>query len=264
MRSWRYAVPVVGALLIFIVLGLTVRHPGSWMIYLACVVAVCLAVTLALRFGAASALPSFLQLLMAPLFLAVGASSLLLFLEGPVQRQWLALVSAGLLLLFWENLRRYIWERERYHTEAIETISLFVSLVAIWLTAELLTRVTFDPSLLSLRLQPIIYALAAAVFLLVVFMLHYQSVWLSRYEPNRAFLLAIVLSLITSEMFWIMSFLPFSTDVRAFLVALSYYVFASLGRAHLDGTLTSRLIRRYAYVVLITAAAVLATARWLI
>lgn len=207
---------------------------------------------------------SWWHLLSTPVLLSGVSVVLLLFLETQNGRQLLILLSAFLVGLFWENLRRHAEAAESYPKNYLESASLLIHVAVVWFGSAGFFRLLLDPTILPPNLATNAYAIFTVVILITVFLLDYRAIWLSRYPRESVTLLLIVESLLIGEFFWMLNFLPFSPDVKAMLVAIAYYTVAAMARAHFDGTLRLVVARRYVYFVLLISAAVLVTAKWLV
>ncbi len=104
----------------------------------------------------------------------------------------------------------------------------------------------------------------AAVFIVSLFLMDYRTVWLSRYDQEKVRLWMIVTTIMVCQIYWVLNFLPNTAAVKALLLVFAYYLFTSLGRAHLDGNLNNIIFRRYIYLSIIVLSSVLLTSTWLI
>lgn len=268
--------PLLSSFGTLIILGLTVRWPVSWAYWLAISALLTVAVGFLLvnlehlrePSLAGSAPPAWpriwLELLPTPILLSAVAMILILFLETALARQFLMVMVAALIGFYWENIRRHIEAKDRYPVHYLESASLLVHVAVVWLSASGFFRIMLDPTILPPTLAANAYVIATFLLIAVVFLLDYRAIWLMRYSSENVWLFLAVESLLVGEFFWVLNFLPLSPDVKAFLSALEYYAVAALARAHFDGNLQLAVVRRYIYFIVIIAAAVLVTARWLV
>lgn len=258
----RDTMPLVGAVGVVLVLQMILILPAYWLLWVALGLFVAI-ISGAILTNFATPVPGWWHTLFSPSLLVISTASLILFLDTAGMRQ-LSIMSAALLLaLFWENVRRYYWDLKNYHAESLENVSLAINIFIVWFTSSTLFHLLLDPTLLS-QYASFILPAAAAVMVAVVYTVDYRTIWVQRYDSERVWLLLIAQAMIVSEVFWLLNFLPHSIPVKAFIVALIYYLFISLGRSHLDGTLTQKVLRRYVYLALGFLGLVLLTARWLV
>ena len=268
--------PLLSSFGILIILGFTVRWPVLWLYWLGAAILLAVAAGFLLIHLERLREPSFisneprirprawLDLLPTPILFSAVAIILILFLETITARQLLMIMAAALIGFYWENLRRHIEAEDRYPVHHLESASLLVHVAVVWLSAAGFFRILLDPTILPPFLAANAYVIATVIIILVVFLLDYRAIWLKRYTPENTWLFLVVESLLVGEFFWVLNFLPLSPDVKSFLSALQYYAVAALARAHFDGTLRLAIVRRYIYFILIAAAAVLVTAKWLV
>ena len=271
------ALPILGSFGVLAFLGFVVRWPAQWAVWLLALIILNILTGVFIinlerliqgpednAAGNVMPHPHWRRLLLTPMLLSVVAGCLLLFVETNFGRQLLILLTAGLACLFWESMRRHHAAGDRYHLEQLESASLLVHVAVVWLAAAGFFRLLLDPTILPQNLAVNAFTITTILMLLLVWFLDYRAIWLARYPTDRVWLLVVVEAILVGEVFWVLNFLPSSPDVKAFLVGLSYYALATLGRAHFDDTLRFVVVRRYLYFIIITLAAVLVTARWLV
>lgn len=264
MLRLRSFLPVAGALALLAVFGSVLRDPAYWPAAAAAAILVVagsewllLGRQSTVRFWSASAVPLML--------LSTSAVGLLLFVNTDIARQFVLVAATALAVLSWESVRRYVWERDRYHPEQLENTLLLVSLVTVWMTAAFAYRLLLDPTLLPPPLAGSVFGVSTAVVLGLVFVLERVALWATRYERSRVvWPLNATTSLLIGEFFWLLNFLPHAPDVKAFTVTVLYYCLVMLGRAHLDGTLSRNVVRRYVAFAVATFTLALATAQWVV
>lgn len=263
MTAWRSLLPIVGAFALLAVLGALATSPADWPVVAAAAAAV-VGATEWLIVGRRGARREWLLGIVPLLALSLSAVGLLLFVGTGLARQLVLVAVAALAALGWESKRRYVWEQARYHPEQLENAWLLVSLAAVWTTAAFVYRLLLDPTILPSSLANNIFWVSTLCVFGLVFTLERLALWARRYERARVQPLTVVTSLLTTEFFWLVNFLPHAPDVKAFIVATVYYGSVMLGRAHLDGTLNRRVARRYVVFAAVTVAIVLATAQWVV
>lgn len=263
MNTSRRFFPLSGALALFAALEFTIVFTRLWFIGAFVILIIAVAVSAALTNF--ERIPrGWWHTLFSPLLLSLSSLFLLFFVNEATTRQFLAVFAPALCLFLWENLYRFYWIPEFYHKEALENSSLALNTTTIWFTSALFYNILLDPTVLPTFLASNILALATAVVLIVVFAIDYGTIWVQRYAPGKVWLWLIAASVIVGEVFWVTNFLPHRVEIKTFLVVLTYYLLTHLGRSHLDGTLRSSQLRRYAYITFGTLLIVFVTARWLV
>lgn len=260
--SKRDTMPIVASLAVLGAMELMLFFTSFWVYWLI------LAIVFAIFSGVVltnfnTPVPGWWHTLFSPVLLVISSSSLLLFLSTQFTRHLTILAVGFLLALLWENIRRYYWDLRQYHAESLENVSLGINIFIVWFSSSTLFHLLLDPNLIN-RYSSLIIPFSAAAMLAITYSIDYRTIWVQRYSAQRVWLLLIAQSAIVSEAFWLLNFLPHSIEVKSFLVAITYYLFVSLGRAHLDETLTPKVLRRYVYLVVVFLLSILLTARWLV
>jgi hypothetical protein len=258
----RDTLAIVCALTIFALLELLILAPNLWwlLLLLAIVIAVAGGVLLT---NFSTPVPGWWHTLFSPALLVSSTVFLVLFLNSSIARHISILASCILLALFWENIRRYYWDLKNYHAESLENVSLGINIFIVWFTSSGFYHVLLDPALVQ-KYSSLTLPITALLMVAVVYLVDYRTIWVQRYNAQKVWLLLTIQSIIIGEIFWVLNFLPNSIEMKAFIVALVYYYFISLGRVHLDGNLNATVLRRYVYYGSAFLLLVLITSRWLI
>jgi hypothetical protein len=260
----RPVLPLVGAAALLGILELLVYWPGAAATWFAAAVLSSAATGVFVGWSEQGRLPR-LHVWLPPALLAAASFGLILFLETAPRRQAIAAFTAALAALFWESTRRFLRAPDRYHREQFETAARLLALATVWFMAATFFRLLLDPSVLPSQLARSAYVLTTLCLLVAVFFLEGWA--LAARPPERAepaWPFRVAATLVIAETFWFVNFLPVATDVKGFLVALTAYAVSAFSHAHLDGTLSWRVARRYVALLAAALAAVLATARWLV
>lgn len=178
----------------------------------------------------------------------------LLLLEGSGARLALSAVAVVPLLVFGELVFSYVHVPSTYPAYAIEHLSLALNA----LTAFFLSALMFG---LSMLLQLPLWALSLA-FALAMLFVGYGTLWASKVESGRAFVYALALSALSTELFAVATFLPTGYLTDAALVTVAAYVFLGLVRARFLDKLSGTVARRYAIAGIGLLCVVLGGARW--
>jgi hypothetical protein len=196
----------------------------------------------------------FVGFLLPSLLLIFGSFTFIIFLPAGLLRHLVVLLVSFLSFLFFRSIFLYFFRPEEYQTQSLENISLYLSLLSFYFfSTGLLGLVVFADFLLWQALLAL---------LLVSFLLTWQIFWFQRFETKVGWLYIFILCLVMAEFFWAINFLPLNFYVGGLLLTVVYYLFLSLSRRQLTGTLEKRLIWHYLLLSLAIIAIVLVTAEW--
>jgi len=197
---------------------------------------------------------TFWNFLFTPLLLVVSGFILFLLLESIAIKH---IFIFGLSLVFYfimYNIRSFLYQTESYQPYALENIYSYVNL---------LTSFMFYASFFGLYLfLDIPYWLTTIITFLVSLMLVYRTLWVNKIEWSQGWLYIIASGFVLAESFWVISFVPISYLVAAFILMIIYYLVLSFIRDHLLGKINSKSIKKYITVSVISLAAVLITSQW--
>ncbi len=157
----------------------------------------------------------FWQLVSLPLSFNLAAFCFLLFWEGEVTRQVLAVLAVLFTGVWWEIFAYHFTEARR-----VQIIAGYFS----WLTLFLFSAALYNFSILIG--VPFYWLLLA--FLLFGWWLFWQVGWWWGLSAPATALSASVLSLIFTELFWSLSFWPTSAYINALVLAIFYYLVLEL------------------------------------
>lgn len=197
---------------------------------------------------------TFWNFLFTPLLLVASGFILFLLLESVVVKQ---IFIFGLSLIFYlitYNIRSFLYQAESYQPYALENIYSYVNL---------LTSFMFYASFFGLYLfLDIPYWLTTIITFLVSLMLIYRTLWANKIEWSQGWLYIIAGGFVLAESFWVISFVPLSYFVAAFILMIIYYLVFSFIRDHLLGKINPRSIKKYIIVSIVSLAVVLITSQW--
>ncbi|HBL39780.1 TPA: hypothetical protein DDZ10_03870 [Candidatus Uhrbacteria bacterium] len=196
----------------------------------------------------------FWNFLLTPLLFTLSAGFFFVFLEDASSMFILLGVLAALHLIYAEHLFYYFHRPSEYRVYTIERVSLVLSIATMFLLSSSLFG-------LMIFVQVPLWALAPIFFLTAVFTV-YAVLWVSKMDPNRGSLYAIVLGLLLTELFLALSFLPVGHTTNAVLMASFLYFFLGVSRADFMGRLTRRVFLRYLFFTIVMVATVLSTTTW--
>ncbi|MDD5342179.1 MAG: hypothetical protein PHI73_02485 [Patescibacteria group bacterium] len=186
--------------------------------------------------------------------LNTGVFFFIFFISGELARQ---IVIAGSLVLnglYLTQIFYYNFRTEKYQVNALQNISSYLNLIAIFLMGS----VGFS---LILYLSWPAWAMTLAMFIISA-LLTFQAIWISKVSFGATALFALMSGLVCGEIFWALSFLPSAALVNAFILTVIYYTTINLGRYSLLGQLKASVVVRYLIISLSVLILTLITARW--
>lgn len=195
-----------------------------------------------------------LKFLIAPTFMTWSALAFSLLVERSLLRHLLAVVVAIFLILFLESIVTYIWRHEAYEGYSLENLTAYALLLTVFLGSSVMLgmRVLLD----------INFFVMAILFLVMIVGVNYKLFWVSKLPVAAFFRFAAVLTIVLFELFVSLTFLPFHFMVSGALTTVSWYIAASVSRAHLLNLLTPKMVYRHLSLGLILTLLLLASARW--
>lgn len=178
-----------------------------------------------------------------------------LFLEQQYEKVTLAVIVALVLFFFSEFVFNYVHLPAKYQAYSIEHLSLVINILTIFFSAAV------GYGLLTFYQAPVF--LIASLFFLMIFFVFYGTLRVSKIESRKAVIYSITGTIILTELFATMSFLPTGFYTNAAVIALFAYLFVGLVRAHFLDKLTKSVLRRYVVSVTILALFIVGSAQWL-
>lgn len=190
----------------------------------------------------------------AVLSIAVIAYSILLYNKLFIQTLFFAYT-----ILTYEYLKYIYYYLARpisYDVFSIENISSYVDFFAFYLLA---ASIYGFQSIINLK-----------IWLLAIFMLAlsaviiYQTMWAYKIDLKKSAVYIFAATLIISEIFWTVSFLPLNHNVAGLALALCYYILIGLMKHFLlEDKLEKSKVKLYLYFGFASILIILATAKWL-
>ncbi|KKR56118.1 hypothetical protein A2332_01120 [Candidatus Uhrbacteria bacterium RIFOXYB2_FULL_41_18] len=190
-----------------------------------------------------------------PLLFLISVFGFLLFLESSLFQWMLAGFSTLMLFFFVEHLFHYIHLPARYQAYTLEHLSLVIDI----LTVYFISSAGFG---LRMFLHIPLWMIAL-VFTVCAFFVILNMLWVSKVETEMAKPYAIAGAILAMEIFVVISFLPTGFYVNAAILAIFFYLFLGLTRAHFLDALTHRLVRHYLLIASLLFFLVVGTAQWL-
>ena len=165
-----------------------------------------------------------------------------------------AVLSSVVLGIFLEEIFVYFNLPKKYYPYSLENISNYINLLTVFLLFSslysLIVFLNFSMWYLSL------------IVIAFIFLLAYQSTWVNKISFRKAWLFILVITLILTELFSVISFLPTSFYVNAIVLTVCYYIILGLSRFILLEELEKKPLRRYLIIGFIAIVIALLTAQW--
>jgi hypothetical protein len=189
-----------------------------------------------------------------PLMFLVSSFGFLLLLEVSWQRVLLACVTVVLVGVFAELVFAYVHAPAHYQAYTIEHLSLALYVLAMYFLSALFfgTRMLLELPLAGL----------CAFFALGVMFMVYGTLWVSKMAPRPAIAYALAGTVLATELFAVITYLPTGYYTDAALLALYLYLFLGLTRAQLAEKLSRPVVRRYAVTGAVLLVIIVGTAHW--
>lgn len=198
--------------------------------------------------------PKFWQFVITPLLLLGSGLVFLIFLEDYLFRQFFVVILIVLIWVFLELTYLRFHRRLKYQVHSLENISTYINLITVFLsTSSFFGLVVF---------------LAFPVWILVIIftgltmLLNYQIAYSSEAPLTSSWLYILAISLMMTEIFWAVSFLPTSIYVNGLVVTISYYLMSGLALNWLLGIQERKVVLRYLIISFVSLIIILITAKW--
>ncbi len=194
------------------------------------------------------------QFIITPALFLISGLIFLSFLGGQTLKHFFL---AGLVILVWIFLQVIFLRfhfRPKYQAHSLENISAYLNLITIFLAAS-----SFFSLIIFLGTS---WWILIIIFAIINFLLIYQLTWSNGILFNDSWPYILVITIVLTEIFWAVSFLPTSVYVSGLLVAIGYYLTAGLARNWLLGIKEKKVVLRYLFISSISLVIVLITAKW--
>jgi len=193
--------------------------------------------------------------LLSPLLFIASTTVLLLFLENDLIKQLFIIGSSIIYLLILLNVYSFLHQPEKYQPYTLENLLSYVNLISVFL---------FYASFycFGLFLNTPTWLLTILT-LIITFLITYQTLWVSKINFSRSRFFVVLISLIISEMYLSIDFLPTSYFVNAVILTTFYYFLINVSREYLLNLLNKKTVIKYSIVSIIVLILTLATAPWI-
>lgn len=196
----------------------------------------------------------FWRFLISPIFFLSGGIIFLGFLDHWFVKQLVVifLTVANTIFIYW--LVIHTFHKYRYKNHSLANISRIINISTIffWLSSISNLYIFFRIPMWSLFL--------AAT--LVIYLTIYQFFNINKIKRHIAQPFIIIITLTVLELFYILTWLPLLSLVKAILITSFYYFLTGLSKHYLQSTLAKTVYIRYSLILAVIWLTVLLTARW--
>lgn len=189
-----------------------------------------------------------------PILFLLSSFGLLLFLESSSAQWALAAVATALSFFYTEHVFHFLHLPAQYQAYTLEHLSLVLSVLSIFF----LSTVGFGARLF---LNAPLWMLVVIFFVTALFII-FGMLWVSKVEGATAKSYALGGTVLATEIFAVTMYLPSGFYVNACLVAIFFYLFLGLTRAHFLDQLSRVLVRRYLMIASLLLVMILGSANW--
>lgn len=193
--------------------------------------------------------------LITPLLFVASGFLLIIFLEGAVLNHLVIIFISVFYGVLLENIFHYLHQPINYQPYSLENIFNYVSLIT-----GFFVYTSFFGLIIFLNFP--LWVLLILSFL-VTLVLIYQIIWINKVAVGAKMIYLFILSLILTEVFWVVHFWPTSYLVSGLILSLIFYLIVNLARIYLKASLTREMVKRYLLIALIVLLLTLATAQWI-
>lgn len=198
---------------------------------------------------------AFWGLIAAPTLFLFGATLLFLLADRGSVRLLIVLATSFLAYFYAEHLFRFIHLPAVYQAHGLQNTGGVMSILTIfYLSASAYALMSF------VRLPLLLLSSALFVWLAISAA---SALWIAHVPRERAFTFALAAAIMFTQLFVAVSFLPTSFMTSGALIAVLYYMFMGLSRAHVQAKLGRKVIRRYVGIGFCMLLALLITAQWI-
>jgi hypothetical protein len=198
---------------------------------------------------------SFWFFLGTPSLFFAASFSVFLLAEDSLSRALIALLSVSLLVLFTEYVFQYIHLPSKYQPFSLEYLTLILNVLSVFFFSSL----GFAARIL---LQSPLALLAVCVFALMYFLV-YGTLWVSKAETFRSHYYSVFGSILLTEFFIVLTFLPPGFYTNAAFLTVFAYLFLGLTRAHAIHKLSKEMMIRYTVTSVILLVFIGLSSQWL-
>ncbi len=198
---------------------------------------------------------AFWGLIAAPFLFLAGAVTLFVLADSGSVRIVIMLATTLLSYFYAEHLFHFVHLPAAYQAYGLQNTGGVMSILTVF-------YLSASGYALGSFVRVPLTVLATVVFFLFIISAA-SALWIAKVPRERALTYALAASVIFTELYAAISFLPISFMTAGALIAVLYYIFMGLSRAHVQAKLGRKVIRRYVGVGSIMLLALVLTAKWI-
>lgn len=245
---------VITPALTFVGLEVLVRRPEDWLYLAASLVALHLLTMMRMMRWNVREWDTWVFVAL-PILLLLTTEAWMLVLQTPLFVNGVAALASLMILLFYDHVFDYLYQRTEYQSYSLEHIGRYMMLGTLF--AGLSGNFA---SILFLPLDRWVVMTSGVVFLVV---LNSMAVWFLKLEQRLSRWLLLMLTCVTVEVYWVLQLLPLHFYVNALLVTTAFYAVLNLGHYAAKQSLHRDVVKRYIIGILVLLVLVLGTSEWL-
>ncbi|HLD81733.1 MAG TPA: hypothetical protein VJA22_00825 [Patescibacteria group bacterium] len=188
------------------------------------------------------------------LFFVVNSILFSIVLERQLYFHVLALFTAFFSFLYLKYIVIYFRLPLFNDEKALPNISFFLNTSTVFFLS--------DSLLAFILLLNLDVVLSFLIFLAELWLLSFQTLWVSRINPIKATVYALVITIIFAELFWVFRFLPLDYTIVALIMAGFFHLLLNLSVFWIQDLWEFKLVRKYIIIGLVLLFVVLGTAQW--
>ncbi len=197
---------------------------------------------------------SFFHFLILPLVFGVASFLFCSFLVDRTTYSTIAILSAVCLFLILRQYYFYFNYPFKYQPYSLESLSLYLCLLAGFFL--------FSSAFGAFVLMQMNIFLLVAVLFVIVGLMTYQFFWIHKVAWDKSRLFVFCISLLVTELFVAVSYLPTGYYVNGFILTIAYYLMLGFSKHFLANTLTKKRVLVYLLLSVSSVLAILLTAQW--
>lgn len=190
-----------------------------------------------------------------PILLVLTTEAWMLILQTPLFVHGVGALASLMILLFYDHVFDYMYQRTEYQSYSLEHISRYMMLGTLF--AGLSGNFA---SILFLPIDRWVVMVSGMIFLVA---LNGIAVWFLKLDRSPARWLLLILTCVTVEVYWVLQLLPLHFYVNALLVTTAFYAVLNLGHYAAKQSLHRDVVKRYIIGIVALLALVLGTSEWL-
>lgn len=176
------------------------------------------------------------------------------FLPSGLFRHFFVLLVTFLFYSVLENVFNFLYRIDVYQPHSLESLFNYLNLLIFFFLS-----LNFYGLIFFLNMS---FWLLLFVFFLAVLLLSFYYFWANKILNRENMLHIFIITLILTEFFWAVSFLPTNFYVDSLLLLLIYYLMTIMSKYYILKILNKKLIKQHLIVAGAALLLILLTARW--